>query len=90
MDAAVNTTGDKERYYTEIEKVYLQISALRQEREKLNMKIELQEQAEQEIARINLLLENSEISFNEFDETVVRRIIDCIKIVDNEELLIIR
>ena len=51
--------------------------------------MDAQEETEKEIKRINKLLEGFDISFTEFDDIVVRRIIDCIKVVNNEELLII-
>ncbi len=89
MDAAGNTEGDKERYYNEISKLYSQITALREEKKKIIIKLDAQAEAEQEIQRINSLIKNCDISFAEFDDIVVRRIIDCIRVIDNAELLII-
>ena len=89
MDTAGKTGGDKERYFDEISKLYLQITALREEKKKIQIQIDAQEETEKEIKRINKLLEGFDISFGEFDDIVVRRIIDCIKVVNNEELQII-
>lgn len=89
MDAAGNTEGDKERYYNEISKLYSQITALREEKKKIRVQMDAQAEAEQEIKRINSLLENCDMSFDEFDDIVIRRIIDCIRVIDNNELLII-
>lgn len=89
MDTAGKTEGDKERYFDEISKLYLQITALREEKKKIQIQMDTQEETEKEIKRINKLLEGFDISFTEFDDIVVRRIIDCIKVVNNEELQII-
>ena len=89
MDTVGKTEGDKERYFDEISKLYLQITALREEKKKIQIQMDAQEETEKEIKRINKLLEGFDISFGEFDDIVARRIIDCIKVVNNEELLII-
>ena len=79
----------EERYFDEISKLYLQITALREEKKKIQIQMDAQEETKKEIKRINKLLEGFDISFGEFDDIVVRRIVDCIKVVNNEELLII-
>lgn len=89
MDGAMSTEGDQERYFTEIEKLYGKIKALRQQLEVLQTNVNVQGSTDVEVKRIAEILENEDFSFTEFDDTVIRRIVDCIRVMGDRSIVII-
>ncbi len=86
---ASRTEGDTERYFSELEKLYAKIKSLREQLELVEIKAERNSNSNSEIKRITEILENENFSFTEYDDVVVRRIIDCIKVMSNRTILII-
>lgn len=89
MDRASSTEGDQERYFTEIERLYDKIKALRQQLEMIQTDINIQNSTGIEVKRIAEILENEDFSFTEFDDTVIRRIVDCIRVMGDKSIVII-
>lgn len=89
MERASNTGGDTERYFSELEKLYAKNKSLREQLELVEVTAEKHSNASAEIKRITEILENENFSFVEYDDVIVRRIIDCIKVMSNRTILII-
>lgn len=89
MDRAASTEGDTERYFTEIEKLYDKIKVLRQQLEMIQTDINVQNSTDIEVKRIAEILENEDFSFTEFDDAVIRRIVECIRVMGDRSIVII-
>lgn len=73
------TGGDKTRYLECIQQVADEIKALRQQAETVKAKLEKSDVANAEIARLTAWLDNRSATYDEYDDVVIRRVVDCIK-----------
>ena len=89
MERAANTEGDTERYFTEIEKLYDKIKILRQQLEMLQANVNVQNSTDVEVKRIAEILEKEDFSFTEFDDGVIRRIVECIRVMGDKSIAVI-
>lgn len=89
MTNAISTGGDKERYFEEIEKIYSKIKALREKHESLQPTVVETPESNKEIKRIAEFLENEAFEMKEYDDTIIRRIVDCIKVMSDKTIVII-
>ena len=89
MGNAMNTEGDQERYFAEIEKLYAKIKALREQLEIVQTFTAGNADANAEIKRITEILENENFSFTEYDDLIVRRIVECIRVMSDKTIVII-
>ena len=89
MERAANTEGDTERYFTEIEKLYDKIKILRQQLEMLQANVNVQNSTVVEVKRIAEILEKEDFSFTEFDDGVIRRIVECIRVMGDKSIAVI-
>lgn len=89
MERAINTEGDTERYLTEMEKLYDKIKALRQQLEMVQSNTVVKNNTDAEIKRITEILENEDFSFTEFDDAVIRRIVECIRVMGDKTVVVI-
>ncbi len=87
MERAMSTEGDTEKYFVELEKIYQKIKALREQLELLQLDTD-SKSSNVEINRIKSLFENENLCFTEYNDVVVRRIIDCIRVMDDKSILI--
>ncbi|MCM1508744.1 MAG: recombinase family protein [Ruminococcus flavefaciens] len=88
-ERAMDTEGDTERYFTEIEKLYAKVKALRQQLETLQTDVDMSGSTDIEVKRIAEILEKEDFSFTEFDDTVIRRIVECIRVMGDKSIVII-
>lgn len=89
MERAMQTGGDQEKYFTEIEKLYAKIKALREQLELVQLSSAQQSQGSAELNRIIDLLEKETFDFSEYDDMVIRRIVECIKVMHDKTIVII-
>lgn len=89
MENAMNTEGDQERYFSEIEKLYAKIKALREQLEMIKTSPVEHSDANSEIKRISEILENENFSFTEYDDIIARRIVECIRVMSDKTIAII-
>jgi len=83
------TDGDKSRYQQGIVEISNKIKALREQLAIANAKIEDEGNTESEIDRIMKSLQNEDFNFTEFDDTIARRIIECIRVMGDKTIAII-
>ena len=88
MELAATTEGDTQRYETEIEKIFSKIKALRRELEIAREKAERSNDLSLEIKRITEVFEKEDLSFNEFDDNVIRRIAECIRVMSDKTIIV--
>lgn len=89
MERAMRTEGDQERYFIEIEKLYDKIKALRDQLELTQIAASDVSNENVEIKRIIEIFENESFDFSEYDDLIIRRIIECIKVMHDRTIVII-
>lgn len=89
MERAMRTEGDQERYFIEIEKLYDKIKALRDQLELAQIATSDVSNENVEIKRIIEIFENESFDFSEYDDLIIRRIIECIKVMHDRTIVII-
>lgn len=89
MENAMNTEGDRDRYFFEIEKLYDKIKVLREQLELAKAKLNEQPDINEEIKRITEIFESEDFDFTEYDDSIIRRIVDCIKVMKDRSIVII-
>lgn len=83
------TDGDKTRYQQGIVEISNKIKALREQLAVANAKIEDDGNTETEIDRIMKSIQSEDFNFTEFDDTIARRIIECIRVMGDKTIAII-
>lgn len=83
------TSGDTKRILDQIKNNFEQIKILR---EKLNIakeSMKSDETVNSEIERMEKMFTDANISFNEYDDVVVRRLIECIRVMKGNKIIVI-
>ena len=89
MERAMKTEGDQERYFVEIEKLYAKIKALREQLELAQCYAPGTTSENAELKRISEIFENESFDFSEYDDLIIRRIVECIKVMHDRTIVII-
>ena len=84
-----NTNGDPKRFREMISELCRQMTALRQELELTKARLESNEKVSVEIERIKNILYDETIRFNEYDETTVRRLIEYIRVMADDRIIVV-
>lgn len=89
MMKAATTEGDKTKYLEEVEKIFAKVKVLREQLEVLETTSAKSDESSSEINRISDILKKSEFTINEYDDLIVRRTIECIRVMSNKTIIII-
>lgn len=89
MEMMSKTDGDTEKYLFEIENKYSQIKALRQKLDVAKRTSELDEEVNNEFARIISLFQDVNANFEEFDDRVIRRLVECIRVMKDRRIIVV-
>lgn len=74
-----STGGDKARYLECIQNVADEIKTLREQQETAKSKLDKSDEVNSEIKRLCDWLDSHNTSFTEYDDMVIRRVVECIK-----------
>lgn len=89
MMKAACTEGDKSRYLDEVEKIFTKVKVLREQLEVLEASVQSMEANNYEKNKISQLLQNQGFEITEYDDMLVRRLIECIKIMSDKTIVVI-
>ena len=84
-----NTGGDKTRYLECIQSAADEIKALRGQLETAKTKLEKSNEVNAEIKRLCDWLDCHDTSFSEYDDMVIRRVVECIKVYKDGTIKVI-
>ncbi len=84
-----NTGGDKNRYLECIQSAADEIKALRVQLETAKSKLEKCDEANAEINRLCDWLDCHDTSFADYDDIVIRRVVECIKVYKDGTIKVI-
>lgn len=88
MEMMNKTDGDTSRYLVEIEDNFAKISVLRNELE-IVKKTTMDAYVNDELERILQTLRDNDFYFSEFDDVVIRRLVDCIRVMKDKRIVVI-
>lgn len=83
------SNGDPKRFREMISELCRQMSALRQELELTKSRLEANEKVNAEIERIKSILSDETMRFNEYDETTVRRLVEYIRVMADNRIIVV-
>ena len=83
-----NTKGNKDRVIESIKILNEKSAVLREQLQNARAKVAVQPNIREEIEEIQKMLENEEMRFFEYDETIVRRLIELIRVEADNKIVI--
>ena len=89
MMKAATTEGDKSKYLEEVEKIFAKVKVLREQLEVLEATSSNANENSSEINRLTDILKTSNFAIEEYDDLIVRRTIECIRVMSNKTIIII-
>lgn len=84
------TEGDTVRLENEIQKLNDQILVLRNQLVMARAKVASNEKVHSEIERIKHILSDKNVQFNSFDDVIVRRLVDYIRVMENTIIVVLK
>lgn len=82
------TEGDTEKYEKAISKIYDEIRVLREELDTARKQLDINVDLSAEIKRLTEIFERDDLNFKEFDDCVIRRITECIRVMGDKSIII--
>lgn len=87
-ELAARTEGDPERYEVELKKMFDQLVILRGKLDLAKSQASQSDSVNAEVARILDILKQTDMSFTEFDDVTVRRLVECIQVCGNQKIIV--
>ena len=84
-----STTGDAEKYFVSIQTNFVKIKDLRQQIEIAKCSSEYDAAYRDERNRLEELFKSSAVSFDEFYDVVVRRLVECIRVMADKRISVL-
>ena len=88
MEKMSKTEGSTELYEKALSELFEQLVALRTKYEQARAQSEQSESVNAEVQRILNILKTTEISFAEYDDLTVRRLVECIQVCGKEKIIV--
>ena len=88
MEKMSKTEGSTELYEKALSELFEQLVALRTKYEQARAQSEHSESVNAEVQRILNILKTTEISFTEYDDLTVRRLVECIQVCGKEKIIV--
>jgi len=89
MEMMNKTEGDTDKYLIEIENKFSQIKALRNELELIKKSTIFDDGFNNDFNRIISMFRDTDISFDEFDDVVIRRLVECIRVMKDRRIVVV-
>ena len=89
MELATNSTGDGKRFMEEIKSLSEQIVVLREQLETVQGRLKSNERVSEEIEKIKQYLSSDNADFTEYNDTMVRRLVEYIRVMKDKTIIIV-
>lgn len=86
---SMKSGANAEKYEAEIAKLYSEIKVLREQLKQAQEIMQKSTQTNEEVARISEWLNNQNLAFDEYDNVVVRRLVDTIKVNSDDTITVV-
>lgn len=87
-EMCIKTQGNKQPYMEQIKKYYASIAQLRERLEGIKKQLDSSEDFQAEMSRIDGMFKDEEISFEEYDDDIIRYLVESIHVTDDRKLVI--
>lgn len=84
----IRTEGNKEPYLEQIKKYYASIARMRERLDELKKQFENSDTYRSELSQIEEWLSEEEVSFDEYDDSIVRYLVSSIRVTEDMNLII--
>lgn len=84
-----STSGDTERFLKEIKNNFEQVKILREKLQIAKISVETDLTINSELERLEKMFADTDVSFNEYDDVIVRRLIECIRVLKENKIIVI-
>lgn len=86
---SMKSGANAEKYEAEIAKLYSEIKALREQLKQAQEIMQKNTQANEDVARSMRWLQENDAAFSEYDDVVVRRLVDTIKVNSDDSITVV-
>ncbi len=88
MRMVSKTTGDTEKYYELIQINFDRVRDLRQQIEFARCRAQTDAAVNDEVNRLTHLFDSENVSFEEFDDVIIRRLVECIRVMPKDRVIL--
>ena len=88
MHMVSTTTGDTEKYYELIQINFDRVRDLRQQIEFARCRAQTDAAVNDEVNRLTHLFDSENVSFEEFDDVIIRRLVECIRVMADKRICV--
>lgn len=89
MELMGSTSGDTDRFLNEIKNNFEQVKLLREKLQIAKISAESDLTINSELERLEKMFADTDVSFNEYDDVIVRRLIECIRVVKGSKVTVV-
>lgn len=89
MELMGSTSGDTDRFLNEIKNNFEQVKILREKLQIAKISAESDLTINSELERFEKMFSDTDVSFNEYDDVIVRRLIECIRVMKGNKIIVI-
>ena len=89
MELMSSTSGDTDRFLNEIKNNFEQVKLLREKLQIAKISAESDLTINSELERLEKMFVDTEVSFNEYDDVIVRRLIECIRVMKGKKIIVV-
>ena len=89
MVMMASTSGDTQKYLSAIESNFMIVKELREKLRILQCDLNNRNEIEAQMNLITDLINQTDFSFEEFDDVVARRLIECIRVMKNHSIVVV-
>lgn len=86
---SMRTEGETDRFEKEIKKLSEQLCVLREQLDLARQQMSASEMVNGEIEHIRKALTKIDVTFSEYDDVTVRRLVECIRVMNDKKIIII-
>lgn len=88
MRMVSTTTGDTEKYYELIQINFDRVRDLRQQIEIARGRAQTDAAVNDEVNQLTKLFDSENVSFEEFDDVIIRRLVECIRVMPKDRVIL--
>lgn len=89
MELMGSTSGDTDRFLNEIKNNFEQVKILQEKLQIAKISAEADLTINSEFERLEKMFADTDVSFNEYDDVIVRRLIECIRVLKENKIIVI-
>jgi len=89
MELMGSTSGDTDRFLNEIKNNFEQVKLLREKLQIAKISAESDNAINSELERLEKMFTDTDVSFNEYDDVIVRRLIECVRVLKENKIIVI-